>query len=177
MINAQTQPLLLHHRQPRTAPSNWHIFLHCSPLEPIHLGGISACLESSLTPSTFTPDLNDSNPDGTIQAYLYSSRLPPLQQPLPSLMFQHFNRFLLSELQLLNQEVTNLLKWHNCILGSMDHARHCTLERVSRQFQSSAPDLTIMVETLTDRKRFHFDFPLTWAYSVWIAQHEYYHKR
>ncbi len=91
-------------------------------------------------------------------------------------MFPHFNRFLLYELHLLNQEDANLLEWHNCILGLVDH-NHCTLEWVSCQFQSSAPNPTITVETLTDCERFHFDFLLTWAYSVWIARYNFYHKR
>ncbi len=91
-------------------------------------------------------------------------------------MFQYFNCFLLSELHLLNQEDASLHEWHNCTLGTTDHNRRCTLEWVSRQFQSYAPDPTITIDTLTDSERFHFNLLLTWAYSVWIAQYGFYHK-
>ena len=56
--------------------------------DPIYLGGIPACLASSLTnPATFTPDLSDYNHDGTVRAYLYWANLPPDNQPSTSLMF------------------------------------------------------------------------------------------
>ncbi len=69
-------------------------------MDPIYLGGIPACLESSLTNlSTFTPDLSNSIHNCNIQAYLYWTKLPPSQQPPASLMFWHFNHFLLYKLQ------------------------------------------------------------------------------
>ncbi len=92
-------------------------------------------------------------------------------------MIWHFNRFLLSKLHLLNREDANLLEWHNRILGSDNHNRHCTLEWVSQQFQLTTLDPTITVDTLMDRKRHHFDYLLTWAYAVWMAPYDHYQKR
>ncbi len=89
-------PLLIHRPNPQDFRSNkQELLLPIGPvsrndhhLDPIYLGGIPACLESSLTnPATFTPDLSHSNRDGTIQAYLYWANLPPDQQPPASLMF------------------------------------------------------------------------------------------
>ncbi len=43
-----------------------------TPLLPLYLSDIPACLEPSLPdPNSFKPDLSDNNLDGTIQAYLY----------------------------------------------------------------------------------------------------------
>lgn len=146
--------------------------------EPLYLGGLPAYLESSCTnPATFIPDLSDSNNDGTVQAYLYWTGLPPSDQPPALLMHRHFTRFLTNKLHLLNQEEANLQEWHNRVLGCPDHNRKCTLDWVSRQFLLTPPDPNMTSDSLTVQGQAHFNLLLTWAYSVWMAQYEYYSQR
>lgn len=138
-----------YHSPPQSIPSCNPHDNHTNEQEPL----LPIVLHSHTGPATFTPELSNSNHNGTIQGYLYWARFPPSQQPPASLMFQHFNHFLLSKLHLLNQEEANLLEWHNHILSCMDHDRYCTLDgspnssRCQRPIQplQLRPSQTVMV--------------------------------
>mgnify|MGYP000131295298 CR=1 FL=1 len=92
-------------------------------------------------------------------------------------MFCHFNTFLLDELHILNQQDNHLQQWHNCVLGTEDHIRRCTLDWVHRQFAHNTPNPNIAIDTLTDPERDKFNFLLNWAHAVYTARVSHYNER
>ncbi len=137
---------------------------------PIYLGGIPACLASSLAdPNLFETDLSDNNLDGTVLAYLYWCKLPHDQQPPLTLMFCHFNAFIDQELQILHQQEAHLCHWHKCFLGTNDHFRRCTLEWVAQQFARETPNPNITIDSITGAEHDHFNHLLNWAHTVYTT--------
>ncbi len=120
------------------------------PLQPLYLGGIPACLKSSLAdPNLFKPDLSYNNPDD------YSS-LPLLVQPNPrssTPIHPHVPPFQLVPwpgTTHLHQQDDHLHLWHNRILGKDNHICHCTLYWVTQQFEQKSPDPTILIDSSTN---------------------------
>ncbi len=130
-----------------------------------------------MDPDVFEPDLSTDIMDGTIQADLYWCNLPPHQQPPATLLFRHFNTFLLNELHILNQQDAHLLHLHNQVLGTKDHTQQCTLEWVHWQFARKIPNPNITINTLTDPERDKFNYLLNWAHAVYTIRVSYYNDR
>ncbi len=92
-------------------------------------------------------------------------------------MFRHFNRFLLDELHILNQQDNHLQHRHNRVLGTKDHTRQCTLDWVHRQFAHDTPDPNIAINTLTDPERDKFNFLLNCTHAVYTARVSHYNEQ